>query len=198
MVSSVDLFGLICDLGTQGSGTWRTQYPDLATRESMYNFIFNPSAREALRLITVAGVRQPYILHTVDEVENTGGPGDTRRNHIIGLRLKTSTAQAGAKYAAYSRWAPCTTLPDGTGIDEEFYDYGNTLLNKFELGNDISTTAAASVALLNRIRQALNSSLIPNELNRPLVGPGLQTALTNAQARYLAYLGQCPPEKPRR
>lgn len=191
LVSSVDLFGLICDLGTMGSGAWRTEYPDLATRESIYNFIFNPAARESHRLIQVAGVRQPYILHTVDEVENLNLPGDTTRNHIIGLRLKTSSTHAGAKYAAYSHWAPCTVLPDGTGVDEEFYDYGNALLNKSELGNNINTTAPASLAVLNGMRRALNSSVIPNELNRPLVGPGLATALANAQARYFAYLAQC-------
>lgn len=190
LISSVDLFGLICDLGTMGSGGWRSQYADLATRESIYNFIFNPSAREQHRVTTVSGVRQPFILHSVDEVENLA-TSTTARNHIIGLRLKTTPAQAGAKYAVYSHWAPCTVLPDGSGVDEEFYDYGNTLLNTSEFGNDINTTASASLTVLNGMRRALNTAIIPHELNRPLVGAGLAAALANAQAAYIAYLGQC-------
>ena len=190
LVSSVDLFGLICDLGTQGAGSWRTSNPDLATRESIHKFIFNPSAVESHRLITVAGTKQPFILHTVDENEGVLASDTTSRNHIVGLRLKATSTQPGAKYAAYSHWASCTTQPDGAGFDEEFYDYGNSLLNKSELGNDISTTDAASLAVLNSMRSALRT-LASGELNRPLVGPGLHGALTAARARYYAYLGQC-------
>jgi hypothetical protein len=42
------------------------------------------------------------------------------------LRTKTdasNTAQSSAKLAVYSRWDSCSTIPNSTPPDYEFYDY---------------------------------------------------------------------------
>jgi arylsulfatase A-like enzyme len=44
MCSSVDMFGLLCDLATGGSGQWQTAYADLATRQSLWSFLYSNSS----------------------------------------------------------------------------------------------------------------------------------------------------------
>jgi arylsulfatase A-like enzyme len=64
MCSAVDVFGLICDLATGGSGQWALAYPDLANRQSMWSFLYNNSSETR---VAPAPLGLPYILHTCDE-----------------------------------------------------------------------------------------------------------------------------------
>ena len=52
-------------------------------------------------------------------------------------KLNVNAGQIGAKLAFYSQWAPCTTYPNSTPPDPEFYDYNPaTTGNTMEIGND--------------------------------------------------------------
>jgi|ERR1035441_6442431 hypothetical protein len=152
MCSAVDFFGLICDLATGGTGAWRTAYPDLGNRESIYNYIYRNSSESHRTVpIRVAGSQQPvyvpYILHTVDE-GSPGEFGDAQsyaqiaapnpvNNHIVCIRTKTTGGgNSGFKYAVYSNWASCTTFPSSNPPDHEYYDYQDSLANRAERGNN--------------------------------------------------------------
>ncbi len=219
LCSAVDFFGLICDLGTGGSGSWRTAYPNLANRESIYSFLMSGSAPESYRLLSD---ETPYILHTTDEEYPVADqPDDTfqaaqpagtnANNHVVAIRTKTdfpSTFFSGAKFAVYTHWADCTLVPDSGTPDYEFYDYGNTLYNRAETSNndpsETDNTDPDSVALRNELKAALgdygtNVGLIQTELNATLTGNGvdgvtpLTTTLAGAQEAYLTMIngGSC-------
>jgi hypothetical protein len=185
MCSSVDIFGLICDLATSGGGLWGQAYPDLASRQSLWSFLYQnaPETRIAPHL----GI--PYILHTCDESDV-----DFSKYHIVCLRTKadpSNAGQPGAKLAIYSEWAPCSTVPDSTPPDYEFYDYNPlTANNKKEKGNDYYSSDPVTQQTISQYLQELGSwgppatGLIASELNTPLIGTGTDgLPLSQAQAR---------------
>jgi len=198
MCSSVDFFGLICDLATSGSGAWRQDYPDLANRQSIWNFLYEQNATET-RIAPTLGI--PYILHTSDVTQQAGG---VTKAHIVCLRTKANASNAvqpGAKLAIYSEWASCSTIPDGTPPDYEFYDYNPaTTNNTGEMGNDYYPSATQSSAQIQitqaTISQYLNAlgswepaaGLIGSELNAPLTGNGLSQAQQTARQTYFNYV----------
>ena len=58
-------------------------------------------------------------------------------------KLNVNAGQIGAKLAFYSEWAPCTTYPNSTPPDPEFYDYNpQTTNNTSEMGNDYYSSNA--------------------------------------------------------
>jgi arylsulfatase A-like enzyme len=197
MCSAVDFFGLICDLGTGGSGQWALAYPDLANRQSIWSFLYNNSSETR---VAPDPVGLPYILHTCDE----GGLGFAKP-HIACIRTKLdlNAGAIGAKLAFYSEWAPCTTYPDATVPDPEFYNYST---NTAETGNDYYSNDSATQSILAQHQQVFGSwgspgtGVIGSELNAPLIGTGtdgssLRLAQSSAQQAYFAYLsgtGQCP------
>jgi len=195
MCSSVDFFGLLCDLVTGGSGQWRLAYPDLSNRQSIWSFLNNNSAETR---VAPAPIGLPYIFHTFDS-----DTGSSRKSHIVCLRTKlnVSAGQMGAKLAFYSQWAPCTTYPDTTPPDPEFYDYNpQTTNNSMETGNDYFSSNATTQNSIGQYTQAMGSlgppstGLIASELNRQLVGTGtdgnpLSQAQAAAQLAYVNYIG---------
>jgi hypothetical protein len=97
----------------------------------------------------------PYILHTFDELEASR---ENPLSHIVCLRTKhdLNSGAAGAKLAFYSEWAKCSTIPDSTRPEAEFYDYDpNTTNNTSELGNDYYSTDAAIQTKIGQYTQAL-------------------------------------------
>ena len=196
MCSAVDLFGFICDLATGGSGQWRLAYPDLANRQSMWSFLYNNSLETR---VAPAPVSLPYIFHTFDEPAVPNNPG---KCHIVCMRTKLdpNAGQIGAKLAFYSEWAQCTTYPDSTPPDPEFYDYNpQTTNNTFEMGNDYFSTNPTTQATIAQYTQVLgalgptSTGLSGSELNAPLVGKGtdgnpLSQAQTNARLAYYNYV----------
>jgi len=159
MCSSVDFFGLMCDLATSGGsngGQWQTKYPDLATRQSIWSFLYN-NANETRTVQVGPGSPMPaipYILHTTDEsgasefcpLPGTGAGYDNR--HVVCLRTKAnSTNSPGGKLGVYSHWAPSTTCWDTVTPQEfEFYDYNPaTTNNRYELGNDYTVVKSATM-----------------------------------------------------
>jgi hypothetical protein len=192
MCSSVDFFGLICDLATSGAGLWTTRYPDLANRESLFKFIYNANQSEQKRIAPV--LHAPYVLHTVDE--SLRG-----KNHLVCMRTKSesSNPNTGAKYGLYSHWAPGSTTPDwSVSPNYEFYDYINKR-NRRELGNDYLSPGSPTSALISKFRQALGnfgppaSGLLGTELNPPLIGTGsdgkpLSVAQQAARQAYLDFI----------
>ncbi len=195
MCSGVDLFGLLCDLASGGSGQWRLAYPDLSNRQSIWSFLYNNSAETR---VAPAPIGIPYIFHTFD-AEPISGAG---KSHIVCMRTKlnVNAGQIGAKLAFYSQWAPCTTYPDSTPPDPEFYDYnpqntGNTM----ETGNDYFSSNATTQNTIAEYTQAMGSlgppatGLIASELNRPLIGTGndgnpLSQAQAATQLTYVNYV----------
>jgi hypothetical protein len=196
MCSAVDVFGLICDLATGGSGQWRLAYPDLANRQSMWSFLYNNSSETR---VAPAPVGLPYVFHTFDQAITLQDPG---KCHIICMRTKqnVTAGQIGAKLVFYYEWAPCTTYPDSTPPDPEFYDYNPaTSANTSELGNDYYSGNATTQATIANYTQALgtlgpvSTGLVGSELNAPLVGTGttgypLTQALATAQQAYYNYV----------
>jgi arylsulfatase A-like enzyme len=192
MFSGVDFFGLMCDLATSGSGQWRLAYPDLANRQSVWSFLYNNSNETR---ISPSPIGLPYIFHTFDA---GGGSGN---NHIVCMRTK-NIAGTGAKLSFYAEWAPCTTYPDATPLQWEFYNYNPTATyptgNTGELGNDYSNSNPS--AIQTQYMQALGTmpppatGLIATELNPPLIGTGtdchpLSQAQATAQQTYFTYAG---------
>jgi hypothetical protein len=183
MCSGVDLFGLICDLATGGSGQWRLAYPDLSNRQSIWSFLSNNSNETR---VAPAPVGIPYILHTFDD-----SPQDPN-SHIVCLRTKLDVAAGviGAKLGIYSNWAPCTTYPNSSTQDFEFYDYNpQTTNNTSEMGNDYYSANPITQNTIAQYLQVLGgwgppgSGIIGSELNAPLVGTGTDgNPLTQAQA----------------
>jgi arylsulfatase A-like enzyme len=195
MCCAVDFFGLICDLATNGIGQWKVQYPDLSKRQSMWSFLYNNSSETRL---APAPLGLPYILHTFDEF---GPSKENPLSHIVCLRTShdPNSATSGAKLAFYWEWAKCTTYPDSTPPESEFYDYApHTTNNTSEMGNDITSQNAAVQSKIASYTQVLGSweppgaGLIGTELNAQLVGTGtdgkpLSQALLTAQKRYFNY-----------
>lgn len=206
MCSSVDFFGLVCDLATTGGGHWQKgpqSYPDLAARQSIWNFLYRNAGET--RIAPTLGI--PYIFHTCDE--NSVTPHATKY-HIVGLRTKANpnNPQPGAKLGVYSEWGECSVIPDSTPPDYEFYDYnpatggnGNTM----ELGNDYFSTNQITQAAIGAYLSELGSwgspgtGLIATELNAPLTGTGtdgnpLSEAQTTARQNYYNFMfgtGKC-------
>lgn len=187
MCSAVDLFGLLCDLATGGDGAWTQAYPDLAQRQSMWSFLYG-NADETR--VAPAPIGLPYIFHTFDqEVVSTNNGG---KCHIVCLRTKqgVNAGQAGAKLAFYWEWAPCTTYPNLTPPDPEFYDYDpQTSNNTSELGNDYFSTNASVQTTIAQYALAMGNpappatGLIASELDPPLIGMGTDgNPLSQAQA----------------
>jgi arylsulfatase A-like enzyme len=190
MCSAVDLFGLICDLGTGGSGQWRLAYPDLASRQSLWSFLYNNSSETR---IVPGAVGLPFIFHTYDQAAAYSGMSNSNppKLHIVCLRTKLDldAGAIGAKLAFYYAWDPCTTYPNATPPDAEFYDYNPaTSNNAAEKGNDYFSNDAVTQQTIQQYTQALgtygppSTGLIGNELNCPLVGTGTDgNPLTQAQ-----------------
>ena len=152
MCSNVDLFGFLCDLATSGSGQWRVAFPDQFHRQSVWNFLYNNSAESR---IAPGPIGIPYIFHTFDSDLGAG-----RKTHITCLRTKLNVeaGQFGAKLAVYSQWAPCTTYPDSTSPDWEFYDYNpHATGNVLELGNDYFSSNLTTQETIAQYTQALGS-----------------------------------------
>jgi hypothetical protein len=202
MCSGVDFFGLVCDLAASQKGQWRQAYPDLAKRQSLWSFL---RANSKETRVAPAPVGLPYILHTFDE--SSPLPATQGKCHIVGLRTKLdlSAGQIGGKLAFYWEWGQCSTLPDATPADPEFYDYNpQTTHNTSELGNDYYRKDAAVQTKIAHYTQVLggwgpsSTGLIGSELAAPLIGIGtdgnpLSQALANAQLAYLDYIsgGTC-------
>lgn len=196
MCSAVDLFGLICDLATGGAGQWRLAYPDLACRQSIWSFLYNNSSETR---VAPGPVGLPYILHTFDDAHAIQ---NASKYHILCMRTKhdPENGVVGAKLAFYSDWDDCTTYPNATSPDPEFYDYNPaTTNNTAELGNDYFGNNAVSQQTMANCRQvmgtlaAASTGLMSSELNRPLVGTGtdgnpLAHALANAQQNYFNFI----------
>jgi arylsulfatase A-like enzyme len=194
MCSAVDFFGLLCDFVTGGSGQWRLAYPDLSNRQSIWSFLYNNSAETR---VAPSPIGIPYIFHTYDDVANSS----VAKSHIVCMRTKlnVNAGQIGAKLAFYSDWAPCTTYPDSTPPDPEFYDYNpQTTGNTMEIGNDYFSANPTTQNTIAEYTQAMGSlgapstGLIASELNRPLIGTGndgnpLSQAQAAAQLAYVNY-----------
>jgi arylsulfatase A-like enzyme len=200
MCSSVDFFGLVCDLATNGGQLWQKgpqAYPDLAPRQSLWKFLYQNS--NETRIAPTLGV--PYILHTCDDDSNT--PSATIF-HIVGLRTKTNAlnvAQPGAKLGIYSKWGTCSIIPVSTPPPNyEFYDYNPAARDNWkELGNDYFSKNPAIQETIADYLDELGSwgppatGLIGTELYRPLVGIGtdgnpLSEAQATAQQNYFDYI----------
>ncbi len=183
MCCGVDFFGLICDLATGGSGQWRLAYPDLANRQSIWSFLYNNSTETR---VAPAPVGIPYVLHTFD-----ASPGNAL-SHIVCMRTKLdlSAGVIGGKLAFYYDWATCTTYPNSTPPDPEFYDYNpQTTNNTSEMGNDYYSTNPTTQNTIAQYTAVLGSMAPPStglaqsELNRPLIGTGTDgNPLSQAQA----------------
>jgi hypothetical protein len=203
MCSAVDFFGLICDLAAGGSGQWRLAYPDLANRQSMWSFLYDNSSETR---VAPAPVGLPYILHTFDDPVEAANPGNC---HIVCMRTKLNVEaeQIGAKLAYYWAWDACTTYPNSTPPDPEFYDYNpQTTNNTSEMGNDYYSKYSATQSTIPHYTQVMGSltppatGLCATELNPPLVGTGtdgnpLSQAQAAAQETYYIYTsgaGACP------
>jgi arylsulfatase A-like enzyme len=197
MCCAVDLFGLICDLGTGGSGQWRLAYPDLSNRQSIWSFLYNNSSETR---VAPAPVGLPYIFHTFDEVHAYQGSMNPNppKEHIVCLRTKSDPGGGaiGAKLAFYYAWDACTIYPNATPPDPEFYDYNpSTTNNTAETGNDFYSNNPTTQQTIRNYIQVLGAfgppgtGLIGGELNRPLAGTGTDgNPLTQAQqAAYQAF-----------
>jgi arylsulfatase A-like enzyme len=202
MCSAVDFFGFICDLATGGSGQWRLLYPDLANRQSIWSFLYANSGETRIAGLGAGGTALPYILHTFDDSQ-------LAKPHITCLRTKNDPANGfvGAKLAFYWVWTSCTTYPNSTPPDPEFYDYNpQTTGNTSELGNDYFSTNPVTQGTISQYTQVLgnwgppSTGIIGSELNARLVGKGTDgNPLTQAQSKarlaYYTYIsgnGTCP------
>jgi hypothetical protein len=102
--------------------------------------------------------------------------------------LDLNAGAIGAKLAFYWNWAPCTTYPDATMPEPEFYDYNpQTTGNTSEMGNDYYNSASQNT--ISQYGQVMGtwgppaSGLIASELNPPLAGTGTDgKPLAQAQA----------------
>lgn len=216
MCSSVDFFGLMCDLATSGSGAWRTTYPDLANRQSIWNFLYANSSETRTVTVGPGNAAIPYVLHTVDETNSNeycplpGAPPPDNR-HIVCLRTKFNAASPspGGKLAEYSHWAPNNTCWDGVTPQEfEFYDYNpKTTNNQKEMGNDYFSSNPTTQSTMASYKAALGnwgappdgfngSGLTASELDPPLIGKGtdgnpLTQAQAAAQQAFFQYTNPC-------
>ena len=121
-------------------------------------------------------------------------------------KLDLNAGVIGAKLAFYYSWAPCTTYPNSTPPDPEFYDYNpQTTNNTSEMGNDYYSSNPTTQNTIAQYTQLLGSLTPPatglagSELNRPLIGTGtdgnpLSQAQAAAQQAYFTYIsgaGSC-------
>jgi len=200
MCSSVDIFGLLCDLASAGSGIWRLACPDLGNRQSLWSFLYK-NGSETRMMPGPAGI--PYVLHTFDEPGNNGTIKQNSGNsHILCIRgkLDLNEGAVGAKLASYSQWNPCTTYPGPSAPEWEFYDYNPaTSNNTSELGNDYYSNNATTQATIAKYTQALGSlgptpsGISGSEVNAPLIGTGadgkpLSRAQAAARQAYFSYV----------
>ena len=190
MCSAVDFFGLACDLVSKGLGIWKKDYPNLTTRQSIWNFLRTNSSETR---VAPAPVSLPYILSTFDELAASDA---TTFAHVVCMRTKQDAAagQIGGKLCYYYNWSKCTTYPNTLTPQGEFYDYNPAGANNtHELGNDF-TNPASQVTIAN-YTQVLGTwgppgtGLVGSELNRPLTGNGtngapLSQALATAQQTF--------------
>lgn len=218
MCGAVDFPRLIAELGNNGVVNWSTSaFPYLDLRESIYSFVQLATQAEQKRLVTLNGVATPYILHTYDNFKPNSNRGatvtwasisPTLQSHIVCLRTKTDLnpnspnyngGYNGAKFALYYYWANCAWYPaNGQTPFVEYYDYGRTLRNRKELGNnDYNNTDSDSLALRDAMQAALGafsplSGLIGTELLASLPS-SLQQAQLQARQAYLTYVsgGTC-------
>lgn len=201
MCSAVDIFGFLCDLASGGQSTWKLAYPDLAPRQSLWNFLYSNSSETR---IAPDPVGLPYILHTFDESNPL--PASQGKCHIVGMRTKhdPDAGGIGGKLAYYWQWGNCSVYPNSTAPDGEFYDYDrSTTNNAFEMGNDFFSTDSRVQRKIGDYNQVLgnwgppSTGLIGTELSAPLTGKGtdgepLSQVLTRAQEAYLNYIwGSC-------
>ena len=151
LVSSVDFFGLLLTLAT-GDNAWRSQaqYAHLADRADLGAILRDPHSRG-----------RPYILSTADEpwTDEYTLPEypDTIPNHAIAYRTRT------AKLGFYSHWEPVATALSREQQEWELYDYA-PVNGRRELLNEYATKPQ----LAARLRQALETVALPNELRKPL------------------------------
>jgi hypothetical protein len=138
---------------------------------------FNGDGNQDLAVSTTNAVI--YVFHTFDE--SSPLPASRGKCHIVGLRTKLDLAagRAGGKQAFYWEGGQCSTLPDTTPPDPEFYDYNpQTTNNASELGNELLSSNATLQTKIAQYAHALGSwgtaatGLIGNELAAPLVGTG--------------------------
>jgi hypothetical protein len=186
MCSSADFLGLIADLSASGGGAWQQALPDLASRQSIWNFLYSNAAET--RVAPTLGI--PYIFHTADDSEADGG---NPLHHIVCFRTKAdpnNAIQPGGKLDIYSAWSKCETVPNSTTPDYEFYDYNPaTSNNLYELGNDYFSANSVTQATIAQYFAELGSwgppgtGLLANELNKALIGTGTDgNPLSQAQA----------------
>ena len=114
-------------------------------------------------------------------------------------KLDVDAGQNGAKLAFYSEWAPCTTYPDSTPPDPEFYDYNPQTTGNTMEGQRLFQHQCHHAEHHCGIRQAMgtlgapSTGLIASELNTPLIGTGtdgnpLSHAQAAAQLAYVNYM----------
>src|SRR5581483_8964937 len=99
----------------------------------------------------------------------------------------------GAKLAIYSAWDACSTIPNATPPDREFYDYNPlTSHNGSELGNDYYSSSTVTQSTIRQYEDVLGNwgppatGLIAGELTAPLTGTGTDgrpLSLAQATAR---------------
>ena len=134
-------------------------------------------------------------------------------SHVACIRTKTTSGVNngfnGFKYAVYSSWSSCTTVPNSTTPNYEYYDYQDGFYNRQELGNNYyNNTNQNSLQTLSDLETQFGSwnssspytggtGIIGNELNAPLTGLGTDQStklncvlLEDAQPAYFTYLGQ--------
>ena len=197
MCSAVDVFGLICDLATAGSGQWMLAYPDLANRQSLWSFLYKNSSETR---VAPGPVGIPFVLHTCDEGNNVFA-----YSHITCMRTKLdlNAGAVGAKLACYANWASCSVYPDNSAPQMEFYDYNPaTSNNTAETGNDFNSPNGTTLNTLAQYQRVFGTwgppgtgtGIIGSELNAPLIGVGtdgnpLNQAQAVAQQAYLNWLG---------
>ncbi len=181
MCSSVDFLPMIYTIATN-SFSWRQSSTDpyyyLAGREAIMDAIwYGGTGHKRKVTITVNGTPTVYnyLLHTTDEFsanEVATTPEllystSTSLSHAVGIRtvLNSDGVTPGAKLGVYSEWGSCSTLPDSTAPQYEFYDYAGNwgTANPAETGNDGLTSSGALTTGAQAYSAALNS-LLSNEL----------------------------------
>jgi uncharacterized sulfatase len=164
LTTSVDLLPMFANLG-YGSRSWMTG--DLA---KVYN--------ERLDLMPLlkrsdASGRSHVVLASDEWVPNAFNFNRSAA-HILVLRTSE------AKLVVYSKWARGSSRMLDRGMELEFYDY-STAKGRQELDNKPHDSRAA--VMLDQLRH----DFLPRQMQQPLPGT-LQTASSNAEADYVAYI----------
>ena len=170
MTSSVDLMPMLVTLGNLGSTDWMSG--DLAAvygqRHDMISMLKSKDAPG-----------RPYVLLATDEIVPNVYNFNGAPTHVLGYRTDEY------KVGISAPWVPLTSNIDTTQIQPEFYDY-STANGQLELDNSLGDPR------LQPTLTALETDIIPNELQQPLPGNPLDpTSLRGQQliskARHLAY-----------